>query len=1065
MTVSRRIASLVMASALLIGAISASAQVTSGNIVGRITDSSGAILPGATVTVTSATTGEVRSAPTNASGDYVFNLLPIGTYTVLVELQGFGKQSARIALSAGDRARFDGRMTVGQLAENVTVTAKTSLLQTDTATVSALVTEKAVQDLPVNGRNFVRLVQTVPGAHEGVPNSFASGTRPGDRRQTSAISINGSLDNQNNHLIDGVDNNERYIGTIGVKPSIDAIAEVKVQTNLYTAEVGRTAGGVVNILTKAGGNQFRGSAFEFLRNDRFDARNVFATSKPLLKQHQFGGSVGGPLVRDRTFFFADVEGFRHTSGVVNVATVPTMAMRRGDFSEVTGQVFDPTTTPRSAFPGNQIPQGRFDPIALRYLALYPQPNAPGLANNWRGVRERSQNAMTADGRVDHRVNEANSVFARYSWNDVDTFTPGILPAVNGVEPGGNPGAFAGPSVGKAHGLQGNHLHIFSPSLLSEFKVGYTSVDMRSLPLNQGTNLAREFGIANANIDGNSSHLTPMLPTGYTAVGDGAFIPLILVNDTVQISGAVTNTRGAHNIRIGGGIIARKFTVLQSTYPVGQYTFDGTLTNNGAGAGGHAIASFLLGYPRQVRRSTSLIVPYYHTNEPNLYVQDDWRATSWLTLNAGVRYDVFTPLTEERDQLSNLNLDTLQAMLAGKNGVSRSAGVKTDLGNIAPRFGFSATLPGRMVLRGGYGLSFVPGNYMSQMLLKNPPFVSAYGPVLSAAVTGGAPSIRLGDGLPLPVATDAVNLSGEFVALEQDFKSTRMQQFNVNFEKEFGGNVAAVGYVGSRGDNVAFVIPNINLAPVGPGAIDPRRRFAARLPSVSTVTLFADDFESSYDAMQLVLQRRFRDGLSFSTHYTLAHSTWTQPAPWDITTIERFDADFDMRHRWVLTANYELPFARGARGVTGAVLAGWQINAVASWQTGLPFTISNLAPRTNTGGADRPNQIGDPEIDNPTIARWFNPAAFEAQPINTVGSATVARTSLHGPPQRWLDLSLFKDLRVRGAARLQLRVEGYNVTNTPSFGNPNGQLGSPAIGTINSTLGTPRQLQFAAKLLF
>ena len=292
-------------------ASAAVAQVTTADIVGRVTDSSNAVLPGATVTVENAGTHETRVAPTNESGDYAFTLLPIGTYTIKIELQGFSSQNARLTLAAGDRARIDAKLQVGAVAENVTVTGESPLLQTDTATLSSLVTEKAVQDLPVNGRNFVRLVQLVPGATEGVPNSLASGTRPDDRRQTSAISINGALDNQNNQLIDGIDNNERFIGTVIVKPSIDAIAEVKVQTNMYTAEVGRTAGGVVNIVTKSGSNGFHGSLFEFNRNDRFDARNFFATTgpKPALDQNQFGGSVGGPVARNRTFFFGDFEGF------------------------------------------------------------------------------------------------------------------------------------------------------------------------------------------------------------------------------------------------------------------------------------------------------------------------------------------------------------------------------------------------------------------------------------------------------------------------------------------------------------------------------------------------------------------------------------------------------------------------------------------------------------------------------------------------------------------------------------------------------------------------------------
>src|SRR5262249_12755406 len=296
---------------------------------------------------------------------------------------------------------------------------------------ASVVRERAVQDLPGSGRKVVRLVQLVPGAFEGLQNSLSTGNRPDDRRQSSAVSINGAMDNQNNHLIDGIDNNERAIGTVGVKPSIDAIAEVKVQTSMYTAEVGRTAGGVVNIVTKSGANDFHGSAFEFNRSDKFDSRNYFATTgpKPKLDQNQYGGSLGGPVKRNKTFFFGDVERFDVTQGVTGVATVPTAKMRAGDFSELSTAIYDPSTAPRTPFPGNMIPAGRLAPIALKFMALYPLPTGAGLANNYTGTRDRTQRNSTTDLRVDQILNPDNRVFARYSYNTTDTFTPPTFPSV------------------------------------------------------------------------------------------------------------------------------------------------------------------------------------------------------------------------------------------------------------------------------------------------------------------------------------------------------------------------------------------------------------------------------------------------------------------------------------------------------------------------------------------------------------------------------------------------------------------------------------------------------------
>ena len=1059
--------------ALLVSSLAAFAQVTTADIVGRVADDSGAILPGATVTVQHAGTGATRTVVTTETGDYVFNLLPIGSYEVRIELQGFQTQTAKVTLASGDRARVDAKLQLGTLTETVQVSAEAPLLQTDTSTLSALVTEKAVQDLPVTGRNFVRLIQLVPGASEGLPNALGSGTRPDDRRQTSAVSINGANDNQNNQMIDGMDNNERAIGTIGVKPSIDAIAEVRVQTNLYSAEVGRTAGGIVNILTKSGTNQFNGTVFEFFRNDRFDARNFFATTKPTLRQHQFGGSLGGPIRSDRTFFFADVEGFTSEQGITNLLTVPTMRMRQGDFSELSVPIYDPATSPRTPFPGNVIPRERLDPIALQYMALYPTPTSGGFANNYASVTDRTQDSWTGDVRVDHRFNDNNQFYARYSMNTLETLTPGGCPATaDGVQPGcltGPNQGHPGPNTTDAHGLHLNYVRVFSPTLIAEARGGYLKTAIESLPLNYGRNLSQQFGLRGVNVDDISSGLGLMVPTGYALLGDQVNIPLINRNDTSQFALAVTKTRGAHNVKMGGGVIMRQFSVIQSASPVGQFTFDTLLTNNGAGAGGNAIASFLLGVPSQAVRLHTPIEPKYHTNEPSLFVQDDWRATSWLTVNAGLRYDVFTPFTEEDNQMANLDLNTGRVLVAGQDGVSRSAGVKTDYSNIAPRFGFSATLPYNMVARGGYGLTYFPGNIASFSYMKNAPFTSTYGPVVSVGASGGAPSLRLADGLPAvtPGDTSPTALTGTIRAVDVDFKSTRVQQFNLMVEKEFGGNVVSAGYVGSRGARVALNnIPNVNLAPAGPGAVQPRRRYSNLLPNLSAIALVTSQFESRYDAMQLVFQRRYRGGLTFNTHYTLGHTTATAPTPWDVDVIERFDWDNDVRHRWVLTANYELPWGRDLTGIGGAVLAGWQVNAVAFWQSGLPFDVVNAAARTNTGGNDRPNLVADPELpaDERSLSRWFNTAAFQAQPQFTAGNTP--RNVLHGPSQRRLDLSLFKDFGLGGDARLQVRAEVYNVTNTTNFANPNGSFGSPAFGTISSTGNAiPRQMQFGLKLLF
>ena len=1044
--------------------VPAAAQVTTADIVGRVTDATGAVLPGATITIENVATHDTRSVPSNETGDYLFNLLPIGAYSVKVELQGFTSQNTRITLSAGDRVRFDAKLTVGQVAENVTVTGESPLLQTDTATVSSLVSTKAVQDLPVSGRNVQQLVQLVPGAFEGLPNSLASGTRPDDRRQTSAISINGSLDNQNNQLIDGIDNNERAIGTVGVKPSIDAIAEVKVQTSMYTAEVGRTSGGVVNIITKSGSNDFHGSGFEFYRNDRFDARNFFATNvdKPVLHQNQYGGSLGGPVMKNRTFFFADYEGFNVTQGVTAVATVPTAKMRTGDFSELSTAIYDPTSG-RAAFAGNLIPRERIDPIASKILSLYPLPNGPGLANNYTGVRNRTQDAKTTDVRADHIFDQNDRLFLRYSYNGVDTFTPPVFPSVDGVEPGGG-GSFPGTNNTSAHNVGADFSRVFNPSLIGEFRAGYLGVNIASYGLNYGNNVSQQFGIPNVNADPLTSGLIPITLTGYAGAGDATFLPLIQVDHTWQASGSLTKIRGAHSIKTGAGLIDRNFTVYQSNQPLGAMTFNTTLTANAAGSGGNSIASFLLGYPQQASRIVSLFYPHYNTKEPFVYVQDDWRASSNLTVNLGVRYDVFTPYTEQDDHLVNVDLPSSTILVAGQNGVSGTANIRTDYSNVAPRVGFSLTLPSQYVLRGGYGLAYYPGNYMSQSFLKSAPFTSTYGPVISTGASGGVPNLFLRDGVPAPAATSIAVPSGTFQAEEQDFKNTRTQQYNVFLDKELSGNVIGAGYLGTYSGHFTQYIGNVDLAPAAAGAIQPRRAYSTTLPNVSSIPLISSDFLGTYNAFQMTFQRRQRQGLTLSSNYTLSHSVVTNASPWDSTVTERYDSGFDIRHRFVFSANYELPFLMSSDGIVRAVLAGWQLNAIASYHSGIPFTVSNGTARGNTGGGDRPNQISDPTLSNPTIAEWFDVTAFVAQPINTIGNT--GSNTLHGPPFRRIDFSMFKNLPLNDQARIQLRAEIFNIFNTPSFGNPNSSFGTAGFGSVTTTANNiPRQMQFAVKLLF
>ncbi|MET0165106.1 MAG: carboxypeptidase regulatory-like domain-containing protein, partial [Vicinamibacterales bacterium] len=895
--------------------------------------------PAVTVTAENIATKNVRTTITGDTGDYVFTLLPIGAYTVKIELSGFQTVTSKVELATGDRARVDARMELGTVSENLIVTGESPLLQTDSATVSTLIDQKTVQDAPIPGRNIIRMVQLVPGANEGALSSLANGTRPDERRQTSSVSINGVNDVLNNQLVDGMDNNERSIGTVAIKPSIDAIAEVRVQTNMYTAETGRTLGGVINIITKSGGNAFHGSAFEFARHEKFDSRQFFAQGKPENRQNQFGGSLGGPLRRDRTFFFVDYEGYRIKQGVPSVVTVPTAKMRAGDFSELSTQIYD-AQNGRTAFAGNVIPAGRFDPIAVKYMQLYPAPNGPGLANNFSYTNNRTQDNDAFDARVDHRFDDRNTVFARYSYNKTDTLTPSLCPPTlvggKSVDPtcivgGAATGNYAGPNYTTAHNVTGNYVRVLNATSIMEVKASYSKPDILSLGPNNNSNYGDLFGVPNANTGAQETSGLPLMemrPTTIAALGETQWVPLQIYNRTKQFAGSFSNTRGAHNLRIGAGVVMRSFGVLQSNSAQGLWGFDSTPTNSGAtGLGGNAFASFLLGFPTDVRRLYTPSMPHYHTNEPSVFFQDDWRAKSWLTVNLGLRYDVFTPLTEEDDHLSNFVPSLGKLLVAGENGVGRTAGVNTDYSDIGPRVGFSASLPSQMVLRGGYGLAYYPNNKNAGAFMKNPPFTANYGPNTSLAQSGGAPNLLLKDGLPAVVFADPSQPTGNVIGTDINFKADRAQQFNLMLEKEFSGNVVTVGYVGSRGDRLQLgVAMNYNLAPAGAGGVNQRRPYFSQYPQMANVNILSNVGKSTYNAWQFVFNRRYRDGLTATTHYTWSHSRQYTPVPWDFSKFEWGDTQqFDIRHRFVATASYELPWGKELTGVAHGFLSNWQVN--------------------------------------------------------------------------------------------------------------------------------------------
>jgi len=976
-----------------------------GDIVGTITDTTGAVVPNATVTLTNTGTNVSQTVQSGGDGNYLFTFLQVGSYVVKVQATGFKTATApALSLSSGDRARADIKLEVGEQTTTVEVQAAVApALQTDSSNVGQLTSSQTVEDLPLNGRNLIQLVYLAPGVTAGSPGSIVQGNRPDDRRLVSSFSVNGQTDTMNNNMIDGMDNNERIIGTIGVRPSIDAVQEVNVQTNKYDASVGRTGGGVVDVITKSGSNSFHGSAYEFFRNRSLNTNPNWAFTgtsapNPQFQQNQYGGSVGGPIIKNKTFFFADFEKLDFNTGlaaaVLNVptycekglVTCPDGLKQFGDFSDI--QTVSPLgggTTLGGPGPSNigQLPvcgtqttvnAGTcLSKIGLDYFNMYPLPTCgPGTGatcasstagvNNYTFAPVKRFRSNTYDGRVDEHFSDKNTLYGRYTHNGETTANPNAFPNACLSGPGGTVSitascsgtsftpvvtAFAGPNDEVQNALAFSYVHVFNPNVLLNLKAGVFRSAIQSYPSNNNSNIMNKLGMpCNASACVNANTINPSLPGSglstvtlaaingsntYSSIGDSGFIPLLEYDTSFQYMGTLTWNHNAHSVRVGLSLIRRRATIVQSSAPQGNFTFNGSYT-------GVALGDLLEGLNATFTRSDALDQPSFRTWEPAIFVQDDWRAKSWLTLNLGLRYDIFTPYTEVHGRISNYNPFTGLVQSPALPGILQSnntAGVPTPLRDFAPRFGFAATLPHGMVLRGGFGLTYFPVNYESPYYMKNAPFgynatctiqnnsgtntpcntaqfnsapgqfsngqLSRYG---SNNSTGTISSTGVGNpggalfelGLPTPVLnialasdTSTYKNTGVIGSVPVNLQENYLEQWNLVLQKQFGANVVNLGYVGQKGvhvaplnsatnqnlpanptENTSTTLPMVvggNSYAFGPLAGHPY--FSASTTGASEE---ANIGSSLYNALQASLVRRFSHGLTVNFNYVWSHMT-------------------------------------------------------------------------------------------------------------------------------------------------------------------------------------------------
>ena len=1090
---------------LLLSSAVAHAQVTTADLVGTIKDSSGAVVPGVTVALTNEATGVSRSATTSDGGTYIFTSLQPGRYRLTAELSGFRKvERTGVELQVNQRAQIDLDLEVGLLSESVVIEGTAPLLETQSSVLGSVIAEKQVQDLPLNGRNFVQLATLstgVSGAGSGMRGTIMSGTRPDDLRPGTELFVNGNRESSNNYLYDGIDNNTRLTLVIVVRPNVEAIKEFKVQTNLFSAEQGRNPGAQVNVVTKSGGNKVHGATYEFLRNHRFDANNFFSNragqEKPPFKQNQFGGAIGGPIITNRTFFFADYDGFRQQVGRVFVNTVPTLKMRQGDFSEVPGTIYDPLTTvvlpggavTREPFAGNVIPQNRWDPVTAKLMNAYPMPTSSALANNLVTSPTRTQDWNQYDVRIDHTHSERNNFLGRYSWSKTlttnpYTFAPVNLPGLSKAIGLGNEDTFAGPSALLAQHAVIGWVHVFSPRLLLDSRGGYNrfKLDFTQADVAPGDRLGEQLGVPNANQQDAQNGIPIFSPAGYTGIGQSRSLPILRHETTFQYVTNLTFAGDRHTIKAGLDVRRRHMGEFQTNRGNGRFNFSPNITNSPANnTGGHVMASFLLGAPSLIEQDYLLVDADIRGTEYGAYVADDWRAMPTLTVNIGLRYELDTPFSEESNLWASFDPKTATVLVAGRNGVSTTAGVNTFKKAFAPRLGFAYQFVQHTVVRGGAGIFWnTAGNGGAALRLqRHVPF----GPIYSFNPGTQLVTRRVSDGFPkIPSLnlTLADNPSGSVIGVDPNYQPGYAEQFNLTIERELPwALLLKASYVGNLGRHLDTTY-NLNQAVPGSGPVNNRRPFFDVRPALADVTWAVSDGTAAYHAFQFSAAKRLTLGLSGLLSYTWGHSIDTVgqafgggadgPLPQDPRNrlADRGNSPFDIRHRLTIAWNYALPFGEGRRWLSGGgpaeyVLGGWQVNGINTFQTGLPFTPTLSATTVNTGTGSRPDRAGDGTLSNPTVDRWFDTSAFATPAPFTYGNA--GRNILYGPGRVNFDFSLFKEFGIREGLRLQFRAECFNVFNTPQFDLPNAAIGAGNAGTITSIVGTPRQIQFGAKVVF
>jgi hypothetical protein len=1061
-------------------------------IVGRITDATGAVVPGAAVTVTNVGTGVQLPLRTNESGYYTATLLQPGNYRIGVEMQGF-RQTTRsgIRLEVGQVARIDFVLTVGDLSEKVQVVGEAPLVASEEASLGTIVDRRKILELPLQGRDPLDLMTLAPGV---LPNP----------RSPAAANINGGRDATTDILIDGAPTTKSDQGDSLMSPLLEGVEEFKVQTGSFGVEYGRS-GGIVNVVTKSGTNQMHGSLFEFVRNDAFNANNFFFNAtgqgKAKLIYNQFGGSLGGPVFlpklyngRNRTFFFFSPQYTRSRGAGLRQTTIPTALERAGDFrqSGTTGgavPVFDPATTRasgatfvRDPFSGGVIPASRFDPIALNILKFgYPLPNNNNRANNFvSGGPTKSQNNAFLM-RADHNFTPGNRLsvrFMRANNNSLKVESWPGFPAQSGSAAANN----RGPDTALRENAVLRHTSTFRPTLLNEFSYSlmFSASTLNPASMNQGW--AQKLGIKNA-----GPFLFPDVAiSGYTGLYGGN---LSVEGDVDhQVGDNVTWLRGAHSVKAGFEFRRLYYRKQAPGGASGTFSFNTLATRNpaltGNAAGGHGVASLLLGVPNSSGMSISDQKWGGFWHYWAAFLQDQWKLNPRLTLTYGVRWEYTRPRTERWNRQSVFDMSTLSLRFAGENGASEEL-FSTRIANFAPRVGLAWTPKGdnKTSVRAAFGLYYVPINPIGGAN----EFTRGFTAAKTFQTTDGGITfpMLLSQAFPVVTLSRDVGPTDTVSTIGPNYPLPYMNEWTLSLQREvFKKTLVEASYIGTKGTRLQVSSRNLNQVPVallGPGNAQTRRPY----PAFGNINYpYEPMADSIFHGMQIKMEHRFSSGLNLLGWYALQKSIDNSSGMKDIRNVgtvgiqdnynlraERSLSTFDRTHSAAVTGLYELPFGRGKKFATGgwpsALIGGWQINGILTMRTGLPLSISTSQNLTGSlGGGSRPNRLRSGRLDasQRSIQQWFDVAAFQTPPQFQFGNTSRTEPSLRGPGAKQFDFSLFRNVRIAEKLTVQVRGEAFNVLNRVNFGGPATSIGAAGAGIITSA-DDARSLQLGLRLFF